>query len=75
MASDDDGDLEFMDDLDPGIFEDYIAQRAVAFCFLVRAAETAQDQTVKDLTFTMMRKVSMSIKTPSTADLKSIDGN
>lgn len=76
MSDDDDMDDAALDlnDLDPTVFEDFVAQRAIAFCYLVRASEMARDQTAKELTFTMMRKVNMSIRTPSTADLKSIDG-
>ena len=60
------------EDLDPTAFEDPYAQRAIAFVALARFADTAVDQTAKDLTFTMMRKLSMSLRTPSTADLKII---
>ena len=63
-----------LSDLDPTAFEDFVAQRAIAFCYLVRVSDMTNDQTAKELTFTMMRKVNMSIKTPSTADLKAIDG-
>lgn len=75
---DDDGiddDLTIFDinDLDPGAFEDFVAQRAIAFCYLVRVSDMTKDQTAKELTFTMMRKVNMSIRTPSTADLKIVD--
>lgn len=74
--SDDDGEYEdgaYSDELDPTVFDDFVSQRAIAFVYLARFAEAAKDQTAKELTFTMMRKLSMSIKTPSTADLRSID--
>ena len=70
----DDGAVLDLSDLDPTAFEDFVAQRDIAFCYLVRVSDMTNDQTAKELTFTMMRKVNMSIKTPSTADLKSIDG-
>jgi hypothetical protein len=73
MSDDDDEDGAVVDDFDPSVFEDVVAQRAIAFVYLARFAEYAKDQTAKDLTFTMMRKISMSIKTPSTADLKLVD--
>lgn len=72
--SDDDDAVTDLDDFDPSIFEDVVAQRAVAFVYLARFAEIAQDQTAKELTYTMMRKVSMSIRTPGTAELKAFDG-
>jgi hypothetical protein len=70
--SDDDDDA-IVDDFDPSIFEDVVAQRAIAFVYLARFAEFAKDQTARELTFTMMRKINMSIKTPSTADLKVVE--
>jgi len=73
--SDDDDDILVYDDISPDQFEDVVAQRAVAFVILARFAETAADQTAKELTFTMMRKISMSIRTPSTADLKVVDSS
>ena len=76
MRDDDDGDCEdgaYTEDFDPTVFDDFVSQRAIAFVYLARFAEGSKDQTAKELTFTMMRKLSMSIKTPSTADLKVVD--
>ena len=78
MSDDDDGmddsaTMLDLSDLDPTAFEDFVAQRAIAFCYLVRVSDITNDQTAKELTFTMMRKVNMSIRTPSTADLKVVD--
>jgi hypothetical protein len=78
MSDDDDGmddssTMLDLSDLDPTAFEDFVAQRAIAFCYLVRVSDMTNDQTAKELTFTMMRKVNMSIRTPSTADLKVVD--
>lgn len=70
MSDDDD----FMDDVDPSNYEDYVAQRAASFVLLARFADSAIDSTAKELTFTMMRKVSASIKTPSTADVVTLTG-
>lgn len=70
MSDDDD----FMEDTDPSSFEDYVAQRAAAFVLLARFADAAQDGTAKELTFTMMRKVSASIRTPSTAEVTVFGG-
>jgi hypothetical protein len=78
MSDDDDGiddgaTMLDLSDLDPTAFEDFVAQRAIAFCYLVRVSDMTNDQTAKELTFTMMRKVNMSIRTPSTADLQVMD--
>jgi hypothetical protein len=76
MSKDDDGEYEddaYTEEFDPTVFEDFVSQRAIAFVYLARFAEGAKDQTAKELTFTMMRKLSMSIRTPSTADLKVVD--
>jgi hypothetical protein len=40
---------------------------------LARFTEIAQDEKTKELTFSMMRKITMSIRTPSTAELKAIE--
>ena len=71
--NDDNDDAVVYDEIAPDGFEDVVAQRAVAFVILARFAECATDQTAKELTYTMMRKVSMSIRTPSTADLKVVE--
>ena len=73
MSNDNDDDDAILDDFDPSVFEDIVAQRAIAFVYLARFAEFAKDQTARDLTFTMMRKISMSIRTPSTAELKVVE--
>jgi hypothetical protein len=57
------------EDIEVASFEDCYAQRAIAFCHLARFAEEATNETARDLTFTMMRKLSNSIKSPSTAEL------
>jgi hypothetical protein len=68
-----DNDIVELVDEDMPVFEDPVAQRAYAFVHLAKFAEACEDQPTKDLTFTMMRKLSMSIKTPSTAELKVVE--
>ena len=49
-------------------------QRAIAFCHLAKLADKIKDETIKELCVTMLRKLNASIRTPSTADLRSIEG-
>ncbi|MDB5570494.1 MAG: hypothetical protein JWN93_1677 [Hyphomicrobiales bacterium] len=51
---------------------DVVAQRAIAFCNLARAADSAQDPAVRELCLAMMRKVSATIRSPSTAEVRLI---
>ena len=69
----DDDDFEMIEE-DIGSFDDAIAQRAIAFVQVAQFAAVVADTTTKELCYTMLRKISASIKTPSTADLKTIDG-
>ena len=71
--NDDDDNVFFLDDADPSVFIDPVAQRALAFVTLARFTEVAEDEKTKELTFSMMRKITMSIRTPSTAELKIIE--
>jgi hypothetical protein len=71
--NDDDDNVLYLDDADLSVFIDPVAQRVLAFVALARFAETAEDKNTRELTFSMMRKVTMSIRTPSTAELKSIE--
>ncbi len=59
---------------DPSDYEDMVSQRAVAFCHVAKVADTVKDEAVKELCLTMLRKLNSSIRTPSTADLRSIEG-
>lgn len=59
---------------DPSEYEDPVSQRAVAFCHVARLADMVEDEAVKELCLTMLRKLNASIRTPSTADLRSIEG-
>ncbi len=53
-------------------FQDVISQRAIAFCGVAKLADTVKDEAVKELCLTMMRKVTASIRSPSTAELRVI---
>lgn len=59
---------------DPSEYQDAVSQRAMAFCHVARLTDTIQDEAVKDLCLTMLRKLNASIRTPSTAELRSIGG-
>ena len=72
MAADDDDDT--VDDFDPTSFEDPIAQRASAFVQLAHCADSLKNDETRGLVHTMMRKVSASIRAPSTAEVVSIHG-
>ncbi len=68
----DDGDI--IDLADPSEYADQVSQRTMAFCHLAKLTDTIEDGTVKELCLTMLRKLNSSIKAPSTADVRSIDG-
>ena len=55
-------------------FQDVLSQRAIAFCNLAKLADSAKDPAVKELCLTMMRKISASVKTPSTAEVRLVSG-
>jgi len=58
----------------PSDYEDAISQRAMTFCHVAKLADTVQVEAVKELCLTMLRKLNASIRTPSTAELRSIEG-
>ena len=60
---------------DPFGYEDTISQRAMAFYHVARLTDSIKDETVKDLSLTMLRKLNASIKAPATAELRLIDGS
>ncbi len=60
---------------DPFVYEDQVSQRAMAFYHVARLTDSVQDTAVKDLCLTMLRKLNASIKAPSTAELRSIEGS
>ena len=53
-------------------YEDVIAQRAIAFCNVAMLADTVKDEAVKELCLTMLRKLTTSIRTPASADVRLI---
>ena len=65
---------DYIEEADPASFEDPIAQRAAAFVLLARFADTAEDQTAKELTYTMMRKLTGTIKTLPSGEVKLLEG-
>jgi hypothetical protein len=73
MDFEDDEDISTTEILMPDDFCDAVSQRAIAFVHVARFAETAIDERVQELTFQMMSKLCMSIRTPSTAELKVIN--
>ena len=72
MPIDDDDDIAA--DMDPSSFEDPIAQRGAVFVNLARCADELKNDTARELTFTMMRKITTSIRAPSTAEVVSLPG-
>ena len=66
----DDDDMDGLSD--PFSYEDLISQRAMAFYHVARLTDMVQDEAVKDLCLTMLRKLNASIKAPSTAELRSM---
>ncbi|MGD0562044.1 MAG: hypothetical protein ABSA66_03055 [Roseiarcus sp.] len=63
------------DDLaDPFYYEDSVSQRAMAFYYVAKLSDTIKDKAIKELCLTMLRKLNGSIKAPSTAELRTIDG-
>jgi len=46
----------------------------MAFYHVAKLADTIKDMVVKEQCLTMLRKLNASVKTPSTADLRSIEG-
>lgn len=63
-----------LDLTDPAEYADAVSQRTMAFCHLAKLADTVEDETVKELCVTMLRKLNSSIRAPSTADLRAIEG-
>ncbi|MCC3246949.1 hypothetical protein LG047_16765 [Methylocystis sp. WRRC1] len=59
---------------DPFSYEDLVSQRAMAFYHVARLTDTIKDEAVKELCLTMLRKLNSSIRAPSTADVRSIEG-
>ena len=51
---------------------DVVSQRALAFCNLAKVADSVEDQEVRDACLTMLRKLTASIKSPPSAELRVI---
>jgi len=65
---------DFITDDENNTFEDAVSQRVIAFVTLAQFTNDATDPTVKELSYTMMRKITATIKTHSTADVVMING-
>jgi len=59
---------------DPSEYEDPVSQRAMAFCHVAKLADTIKDEAIKEMCLTMLRKLNATIRTSSTAELRSIEG-
>jgi hypothetical protein len=46
----------------------------MAFYYIAKMSDTIKDPAIKDLCLTMLRKINASVKAPSTAELRSIEG-
>ncbi len=72
MSDNDDDDTA--DLADPFSYDDSVSQRAMAFYYVAKLSDTIKDKAIKELCLTMLRKLNGSIKAPSTAELRAIDG-
>ncbi|WP_159730063.1 hypothetical protein [Methylosinus sp. Ce-a6] len=59
---------------DPSEYDDIVSQRAIAFCHLAKVADSVRDELVREQCLIMLRKLNASIRAPSTAEVRSIDG-
>jgi hypothetical protein len=59
---------------DPSEYEDIVSQRAIAFCHVAKLADTIRDETVREQCLVMLRKLNASIRAPSTAEVRAIEG-
>jgi hypothetical protein len=55
MSDDTHDDMINLDD--PSEYEDPVSQRAMAFCHVAKLADTVQNEAVKELCLTMLRKL------------------
>ena len=67
MSGDDEDD--YVEDPDTSLYEDIVSQRCAAFVNLGNLAERAKNPIVKELTYSMMKKLCLSLKMPSTAEV------
>lgn len=59
---------------DPFYYDDVVTQRAMAFFHIAKMSDGIKDPAIKDLCLTMLKKLSTSMKLPSTAEVRSIEG-
>ena len=59
---------------DPFYYQDTLSQRAMAFFHVAKLTDTLENEAVRDLCLTMLRKLNASVRAPSTAELRSIEG-
>ncbi|MGJ0455046.1 MAG: hypothetical protein ACR65T_17730 [Methylocystis sp.] len=71
--SDDSSHDDILNLTDPAEYADAVSQRTMAFCHLAKLADTVQDETVKELCVTMLRKLNSSMRAPAAAELRSIE--
>jgi hypothetical protein len=75
MAMDDDDDIVMLADIeDADIYSDPLAQRMMAFVSLANCADNLTGADTKDIVHAMMKKVTSTIKSAPTADLKVLGG-
>lgn len=72
-----DGEIEMSDDMNEEVeyfadFQDVVAQRTIAFCRLAQITGAAQDERIRELCLTMMRKVCASVRTPASGEVRLI---
>ncbi|MGD9657525.1 MAG: hypothetical protein AB7U61_07770 [Methylocystis sp.] len=72
--SDDSSHDDILNLTDPAEYADAVSQRTMAFCHLAKLADTVEDETVKELCVTMLRKLNSSMRAPAAAELRSIEG-
>jgi hypothetical protein len=60
MSDDTHDDMINLDD--PSEYEDPVSQRAMAFCHVAKLADTVQNEAVKELCLTMLRKLNARYK-------------
>jgi len=72
---DDDDDIVMLSDIeDADIYSDPLAQRMMAFVSLANCADNLAGAETKDIVHAMMKKITSTIKSTSTADLKVLGG-
>jgi hypothetical protein len=70
----DNNDNDTNDLADPFYYDDSVSQRAMAFYYVAKLSDTIKDKALKELCMTMLRKLNATVKAPSSAELRSIEG-